>query len=450
MQFKTSLIFIFFLAAFLPKGFSQQSENSPYSRYGIGKIHNDNFVFAQGFGNLGATNMDNYHVNLVNPASYGYLQATAFDIGFDINYNRLQTKKDAANIYGGNLNYFSLAIPLINPIGDFIERRERNLDIGLTFALKPHSTVGYNVISTEDHPDEGTIKRNYQGSGSTYKFLTGTGLRYKDFSAGVNAGLLFGTIKYESVVSFPDDIFAYEDHFTESFSVNGFIYNAGLQYVVRLNKKAIKKDETTKPMNLVLGVYGNTSTNFNSTGDVMRLGILPTANINLGLARYDTLVPQQQIIGKGVLPATMGGGISYHHKQKVIAGLNFQKTFWSQYLNEGKLLKEELTDAISISAGIDYIPDYVSYTSFAKRMRYRAGFQYQTDSRSEDGDQLKEAALSLGVGFPIVFQRKASNIDLSLTFGQSIGERLISESFVKFGVGLTFNDQEWLLKRRYY
>ncbi|HRQ30672.1 MAG TPA: hypothetical protein PLU49_11395, partial [Saprospiraceae bacterium] len=107
-------------------------------------------------------------------------------------------------------------------------------------------------------------------------------------------------------------------------------------------------------------------------------------------------------------------------------------------------------DAISLAAGIDYVPDYASYTSFAKRMHYRAGFQYQTDSRSESGKQLSEAALSLGVGFPIIFQRKVSNIDLSMTFGQSIGERLISESFVKFGLGLTFNDQDWLLKRRYY
>lgn len=450
MQIKTSLFLFILLTAFLPDGISQQNENSPYSRYGIGRIHNDNFIFAQGSGNLGATNIDNFHVNLVNPASYGFLQATTFDVGLDINYNRLQTKRDAATIYGGNLNYFALAIPLINPIGDFIERRERNLDIGLTFALKPHSTVGYDVVSTEDHPEEGTIQRNYQGSGSTYKFLTGTGLRYKDIAVGFNLGLLFGNIKYNSIVSFPDDIFAYEDHFSESFSLNGFTYNVGAQYVLRLNKKAIKKDETLKPMNLVFGVYGNTSTNFKSTGETMRLGILPDDNINIGLARYDTLVPQTQINGKGVLPATIGGGLSYHHKQKIIAGLNFQKTFWSQYLNEGKLTAEQLTDAICISAGMDYIPDAASYTSFAKRMRYRAGLQYQTDSRSEDGNQLKEASLSLGVGFPIIFQRKISNIDLSLTYGQSVGERLISESYVKFGLGLTFNDQEWLLKRRYY
>ncbi|HAQ36980.1 MAG TPA: hypothetical protein DCQ58_00595, partial [Saprospirales bacterium] len=288
------------------------------------------------------------------------------------------------------------------------------------------------------------------GSGSTYKFITGSGLRYKDFSVGINAGLLFGNIKYESIVKFPDDVFAYENHFTESFSLNGFIYTVGLQYVIRFNKNAIKKDESIKPMNLVLGIYGNTQTNFKTGGNVIHAGILPTDNINLGLARLDTLFLDEQREGKGVLPANIGGGLSYHHKQKFIVGINFQKTFWSQYLNEGKLLEEDLNDAISLAAGIDYVPDYASYTSFAKRMHYRAGFQYQTDSRSESGKQLSEAALSLGVGFPIIFQRKVSNIDLSMTFGQSIGERLISESFVKFGLGLTFNDQDWLLKRRYY
>jgi hypothetical protein len=83
-------------------------------------------------------------------------------------------------------------------------------------------------------------------------------------------------------------------------------------------------------------------------------------------------------------------------------------------------------------------------------MHYRAGFYYKTDGRSENGVQFSEAALNLGFGVPFVFKRKTSNIDLSLSLGQTMNERLIRESFVKFGIGLTFNDQEWFIKRRYY
>lgn len=441
--FLTSIFSIFFFQLI-----AQPQDNSPYSRFGLGDIHNDNFIFNQGMGNLGASSLDPWHINLVNPASYAYLQATAFEVGLDASYKRLSSSTEQANIYKGNVNYFALGLPLINPINDALERIQRSYDLGLVFALKPHSTVGYNVVSTEDHPDEGSIERNYVGDGGTYKFLTGFAGRYKNFSLGANVGYLFGKISYNSLVYFADLPFAYHNDFNESFNVSGFLYKLGASYTATLNKSKLSPENNIEPNKLTIGVYGNTSTSFNSNGEVLYSAVL--TSLNLGTLNYDTLVPLQQIEGKGTLPAQIGAGISYRHGQKLMVGVNYEQNFWSQYSNEGKLADDHLMDAYNFSMGVDWVPDHLSYTNPFKRMHYRAGFYYKTDGRSENGEQFKETAVNLGFGMPFVFKRKTSHIDLSLSIGQSLGNRLISENFVKFGVGLTFNDQEWFIKRRYY
>ena len=432
---------------FLGQLTAQPNDNSPYSRFGLGDIHPDQFISGQ-TGLLGATQIDPWHINMVNPASYGHLQATAFEVGLGGSYTRLTGGTEKANVYQGNLEYFALGLPLINRINDAMERTQRDYDLGLVLALKPHSIVGYDVSSTEPHPDEGEIQRKYVGEGGSYKFMVGLGSRYKDFSVGINAGYLFGKISYNSLVYFADIPFAYNNQFSESFSMSGFLYNAGLQYSLVLNRQKMKADEQLMPRKLVFGLYGNTQTSFRTTGDVFYGGVL--TGLDLGTASTDTLYIQEQLKGTGTLPTRIGGGIAYHHGYKWTVGMNYEQTLWSQYKNEGKLTEDLLSDAFCISAGADYVPDWQSYTDSYKRLHYRVGAYYRTDGRTENGQIFSEAAVNLGLGVPFVFKRKTSHIDLNLSVGQSMDERLISESFVKFGLGLTFNDQEWFIKRKYY
>jgi hypothetical protein len=443
-----TLVLSIILSFFFFNLIAQPKINSPYSRFGLGDLHNDNFFFSQGMGDLSATTLDPWHINLTNPASYSYLQSAAFEIGLDARYGNLKSASESGNVYSGNLNYFALGLPLINPINDALERVKRTYDLGLVFALKPHTTVGYNILSMEDHPDEGRIERSYVGDGGTYKFITGIGGRYKDFAFGINGGYLFGNINYRSIVYFLDVPFAYNDDFRQSFNVNGFIYNVGVTYSLTLNKSLLKDDENTQANKLIFGLYGNSSTSFNARGDIYSAAEI--ANLNLGNKKIDTLYYQEQIEGKGTLPGKIGAGISYQHGKKFMVGLNYESNFWSQYTNELKLSKDELLDSYKISIGADYVPDHFSYTNPFQRMHYRMGIYYKTDSRSENDKQFNEAALNLGLGVPFVFKRKTSHIDFSLKIGKTLGDRTISESFVKLGIGLTFNDQEWFLKRRYY
>ena len=63
---------------------AQPVDNSAFSSFGIGNIHNDNLAYYQGFSDLSASFLDLYHLNIKNPASYSFLNAASFDLPYFI------------------------------------------------------------------------------------------------------------------------------------------------------------------------------------------------------------------------------------------------------------------------------------------------------------------------------------------------------------------------------
>ena len=174
--------------------FAQPKFNSPYSRLGLGNLANQNFGAMNGMADLSATYQDRYHVNLLNPASLSALQATAFEVGIRAKYGNLQSDSESIEVWSGNLAYLSLGFPLSNPINEVLDRKKSKLDWGMNFALLPYSFVGYDVQSEEIVDDIGKIEYFFQGTGGTYKFMWGNGVKFGNLSAGVNLGYLFGKI----------------------------------------------------------------------------------------------------------------------------------------------------------------------------------------------------------------------------------------------------------------
>jgi len=435
-----SIIFIF--GALM--AIAQPKDNSPYSRYGLGDPVDNNFVYFRTTGLSGAF-YNPYQINVVNPASNGYLRATVFDVGIYSKYANLKTNSNSSGIYSGNLEYISLGIPLINPINDLLEKKVRKYDIGLTFTLMPNSNVGYNISSDEEKKGIGTIRREYKGSGGTYKFMTGLGGRYNNFSFGFNVGYFFGKINYDRDIFFPELNNPYSNNYHTDFSVNGFLYNIGTIYNFVLNKKELKEKENAGIRKLIFGVYGNTKMGFNTNGTVFNTTTI--YDINSPSTTLDT-VYQDDIDGNGTLPVNFGGSIVYNNKNKYIFGVDFSKSFWSQYTNDIK--NDDLKDSYKISFGGQYTPDENSYTSYFKRVNYGIGIYYQTDPRSEGENQFEEKGIHLGMGLPFIFKRKISRINLDLNFGNRGSNLSISENFVKFSLSVTFNDTEWFVKRKYY
>lgn len=439
---KSKLVLINFIITLISViSFAQPKENSPYSRFGIGDLTDNNFAFLRGSG-LSGSFYSGDQLNITNPASYGFINTTIFDIGFYSKFSSYNTGNNSTNVASGNLDYISLGMPLLNPINDLLERKEKKYDLGLNFTLMPNSIVGYNIKSTIEDENIGTIRKIYKGYGGTYKFTTGLGGRYKNLAVGFNAGYFFGKMNYDREILFDDIEYPYENNYHEDLGVGGFLYNAGIMYNVRLNAKKAK-EKNIKPDRLQFGIYGNTSTKFSTYNS--------TLNINTPSGLSESIIDTSycdDAKGKGKLPLSYGGGISYNHQEKLIIGVNYNTTKWRDYENE--LHPESFKDSYEAGFGIQYTPDEFSYTNYMKKIKYRANVYYKTDPRNEEGIQFDEKGFHLGFGFPLVYQRKFANLNTDFNFGTRGNKLSISENFVKISFSVTFNDSEWFIKRKYY
>src|ERR1700712_1642048 len=88
MYKKTKLLLIF--GVFATSLLQAQTENSPYSRYGLGDALPSQNILSRGIGGVSAAYSDILTVNFVNPASYAKLKRTTFDFGLEVDSRTLK------------------------------------------------------------------------------------------------------------------------------------------------------------------------------------------------------------------------------------------------------------------------------------------------------------------------------------------------------------------------
>ena len=423
---------------------AQRNGNSPYSRFGIGDINDNSFMHLRQMGGITSSFLDPYHINIVNPASFAFLSATAFDIGLRAkNTTLVDADGREASVWSGNLDYISLGFPLQNDLNQLLDRDIKPYRFGTGFTLRPVSTVAYNITSTDIDPENGSILRNYNGSGGTSKFLWSFGAKYKDWAIGTNFGYLFGNITYERNVVFQDIPWAYNDVFTNRYFMDGMTYDVGILYNKTLNKKAIEAKSGTPSNRISIGVTYSGPTNFDTDSDVSVVGVQVGTNDVRTVLDTTTL-------GTGRIPASLGFGATYYGAEKWIIGFDIRQSYWDNYFNDATgEAKETLRNTTSMSLGGYLRPNRKSFTSYWKRIYYRYGVYTRTEPTVVNDTQVSSYGVTFGLGMPFIFQRKISHANLGVELGKRGGNSLIEETFCRFTLGFTFNDDEWFLKRKY-
>lgn len=439
--------FVFFFVSACATLLAQQSDNSPFSRFGIGEMTDGNFMHSRLMGGLGASYLDGYHINTVNPASLATLNSTAFDVGVFGKYTQLGDSRNTSSFWSGNLDYISLAFPLRNPINEIYDGVKKNYKFAMAVTLKPHSNVSYNVALADSSGVSGPFTRNYVGTGGSYKLMWSTAARWKNLSAGVNLGVLLGKLRYDNNVIFPSSGFAYSDYYSSNYNMRGFLWSAGILYSDILNKKEIEKNRITPAKRISAGFYLNNATSFTTNYNINhRL----EQRLPGGLVNVDTVRIVQDVSGRGQLPMEWGTGVTYYAGEKYAWGINVSSSLWSTYYNEASgEVKGSLRNSFRYSAGGYFRPDYKSYDSFFERLYYRYGMYYEEDARTVNNEPLSAIGVTFGLGMPFVYQRKISHINTGLVAGKRGLQTDVSEYFVKIMFGVTFNDDEWFLKRKY-
>ncbi len=410
-----------------------QNINSPYSRYGLGDIVPSQNILTRGMGGIGTAYYDFNSVNFLNPASYGRLQYVTLDFGAEI--DNLTTR--ALN----PVRKFSTASPIVSYINVGIPLKIKKKPIlGLVFGLRPVSRINYKILRNE-RITSGTLNDSvatlFEGTGGSQQAFLGTGYRIGNFTAGVNAGYLFGSKDFTSRRIFLNDTVQYYKSNSETkTNYNGFFLNAGLQYTATLNKSLF----------LRMGVQGSWKQKLKGTQDVLRQTF--DFDANSATFQIDSVFAEKDVKGTITTPASYSAGIILDNAGRWLIGVDYSTTKWSNYkfYNE----KDPVQDSWELRLGGQLSPssEGKNYWNFVS---YRTGFSYGKDYVNV-GSKLPKWTLSVGAGFPlrkVAYTNQFSVINTSLEFGQRGNKsNSVRESFFRVSIGFSMSDL-WFIKRKY-
>ncbi len=441
---KKLIIFLFCLPVFVS---AQKVENFPYSRYGLGDLVQPAIVGYRSMGYSTVANIDRYHINLGNPASYAFLGTTAFEVGANAKNTTLKEGSNSSKNWGGSLDYFALGFPLKNPINQVYETKRSPYKLGMSFSLSRYSKTSYNISGLDSLNEVGVFDRNYNGTGGTQRLQWGNAIQYKNLAFGVNLGYLFGAIQSNKQLIFEDLPNPFNTYVDRNYHIKAFTVNTGLIYSLKLNEKQVEENASLPLKIIRIGLTFNPSSTFSTSKDEL---IINRQFIGTGAIISDTISNSPNVKGKGKIASEIGLGFLFQNGEKSAFTAEIKSSNWSSYFNEASNERADtLNNGFHASIGGYIRPNHKSYTSFWKRSFIKYGAYYDVDPRVILNKELKAYGFTLGTGLPFVYQRKIAHADIGLDIGRKGMGTIIEENYIKINFGFTFNDDEWFIKRKY-
>src|SRR5690606_276881 len=261
----------------------------------------------------------------------------------------------------------------------------------------------------------------------------------KNFSVGVNASYIFGTLNNISSIEFPEDIGALNIRKDNSRYVNGFSYDYGIQYFQPLKNE----------LSLTIGYSGTAGTPLNAKVSEVVTGTSTSVaedEENLPLDTIDSFEGQRYHIK---MPLKHSIGFTLTKTNKWMVGGDFNYAKWSNY-REGTD-NPRFTDSYGFAVGGQFTPD-VSSINYLNLIDYRVGFKANKLHLNLQNQDIKQMAITVGFGFPLasLFGGTFYKINFSSEFGQmgTLSNNLVRERYINFNLGFTLNDR-WFVRRSY-
>lgn len=421
---------------------AQSGVNSPFSSFGIGDIIPEAPIYARHMGGISTSMMETFHLNFDNPASMATLSATAFDVAITTDRLRISDGINSGTQYFGNLGYLAMGFPLRNKYNELFTREQYKFNWGMGFAVMPHSTASFDFINTEESEGVGTVQNRFTGRGGSYKAVWSNAIKYENFSFGLSFGGIFGQIDRTRVTSFPEEVNALINNFETEYNFSGIYTKLGATYLLTINKAELAKENNQKsPKVISFGLTYQPNISISTTSNINQ-----TAFLGISPFTVDSVFVSTGLEGNGTLPSELALGVTYYHGSDFAIGIDYRNTSWSSYQNDAD--PQDLRDTERYAIGGYWRPDYNDINSFFNRISYRAGMYYERDPRLINDERFSTMGVTFGLGMPLSWQRKFSNLDMGVTFGKRSVD-FLSESFVKFTFGFTFNDSDWFIKRKF-
>ncbi len=386
---------------------------SAYSAYGLGLLENNGISENFGMGSAGIALPSERYLNTINPASFYGIDSTSFifEVGAFGKYSSLQSQGTSLDKLGASVRYIAMGFKITKWWG-------------IAGGLAPFSTRGYSIVNTyTTNGYNDTYQSNISGSGSINRAYIGNAFSpFKNFSIGINASYLFGSLKQNEQITYPSIRYNGMNIVNSNYFSN-FTYDAGMQYKATFGRHTILAGITYNPSQ-TLSVRTN----------------------KLVVDSPDTLQNDRSVYANFTLPAAAGIGLGYYWKDqlKVFVDYKFQQWSKTNYHYE----EAQLTDSRQYNIGIEFAPERRINTGYWNAVEYRAGFRHEDSYLVLRGTQIKESAVTIGLSMPL--RNQFSKINVSAEFGQqgTIANQLIKENYIRFTLGLTLRDR-WAPRPRY-
>lgn len=407
--------------------FSQQTTESPYSYYGIGELNFNGTVEERAMGGIGIY-ADSTRVNMQNPATLSKLKFTAFTAGLSFVQKNIASNTTKVNSKSTAFDYIALGFPVFDKLG-------------VAAGLMPYSSVGYKLASNQVNGDA-TYSNQFEGTGNVNQAFLSAGYEvYKGLNAGISLKYNFGKTEMTDMLSITD-----VDFYTREYSKS--IYKGALATFGLYYEKPLKGRLTLFSSLAYTPQSKLTSTNERT---VSTLGYTVSGQSYV-LAEKETQVKDLTALGlaetKLTLPAQFELGVGIGEQQKWFVGVEYThsqtKKFSNPFLSATNVTYE---NGYKLSLGGFYIPQHSSFTSYWKRVTYRAGLRYEKTGIVLNNESINDFGISFGLSLPV---RGFSNLTMGFEYGKkgTLKQNLIKENYFNFRVGFTLNDK-WFQRTKY-
>lgn len=429
-------------------------ENSPYSRYGMGDVVPNQNMLNRSMGGISAGYSDFQSINLVNPASLGNLRSTTFDLGASIDIRNLKSNSSPEKFRSVNtvMSYLQVGFPIASE-----KMQKKGNYWGVSFGLKPVTRINYKIETNKRLSNIDSLNTLYEGNGGISQVNVGTGLKFKNFSFGINTGYTFGTKDYNTRLNFINDtVIYYKSNSATQTLMSGAFLDVGMQWEKRFKKIDPTDPKKEKTSILKIGAYANLQRKLSGTRD----DIDETFSYDGSGGTYtiDTVNYISGAKGKIVLPATYGIGFTYSNDNWLF-GADAETSQWERYRFYGQ--QDAVQNSFTVRAGAQYFPAKIN-TPFSKYwnfVKYRAGFYYGTDYIKLNNSRRNAYAFTFGAGLPLTkLQRNSYEFyrdgDVMLNTGIEVGARgnknsqSLREGILRFTIGISMNAR-WFIKPKY-
>jgi hypothetical protein len=293
--------------------------------------------------------------------------------------------------------------------------------------------VGYKIESIST--DNSQNNKRFNGSGGVNKVFLGMGYKLApNLSIGADAHYNFGKIETNSLEFMPFIPIGSRELNTSDLS--GVNFNFGMMYQTKISKK--------------LSLFSSLNFSPESTLASQNTRNISTVvlNSNIGVQVVDEMENLSTPTDLK-LPSKLSFGAGIGDSGKWLLGAEITSQNKGNLANSYNTIDNVVYEKYSkYSIGGYYVPNSKSFSSYAKRITYRAGLKYEKTGLVINSKSINDMGLTLGVGLPIT--GSFSNVNFGLEMGKkgTKAANLIQENYINLNVSFSLNDK-WFVKTKF-